>query len=461
VAWPFLGLCIFVVMFFRLEGSEGISAAELALFAVFAILGVRSLVALVGRRLHSRLIAPSLQAAIALAFYLLLSVLVARAHAISATAAGRDAVPILCLGASILAFTSIRSMLELRWACALLVGVMTASGLVWVNDLTGRSLGPIPLLVGGATPITPIAMVVWGGSVVIERRRVSWPWLGVALVGLLICILTNTRTIWVALGLTTLLMGMLVLGKERRVGTAVAVMLGICLAIVSALLIFYGGRGEADVRQSQEARFGTLAHPGEDLSVQIRMAQVYEGLRKFRESPLVGTGLGYQYTSYLEFDRYQSTSNINHSDLVNSLAKLGLVGTCLLYLVLYRLMRASLDLYHHGATADLRALGLLGASAIIIAAVMGNSTPLLQIRQSAFSLGLLSGLILAGLELSSRLRDQHEEALAGDPPAASTKRGSPEPAHGTERRVASHPATLRQGAGGAARAASPVVRGHP
>jgi O-antigen ligase len=165
----------------------------------------------------------------------------------------------------------------------------------------------------------------------------------------------------------------------------------------------------------QANRFQTLSDLGEDQSVDIRKRQVQEALSQFSSSPLFGVGLGHQYFYHIEYtSKYEGATNYNHSDIANTLCKMGLIGTLAVYTLLIMAVMLSGRLRRQGIDDKDRWFGAMAQIALIAALIMGNSCPVLQERGATFLVGLLIGLVVAIAASNDRVAKANLEGYTAE-----------------------------------------------
>ncbi len=410
LAYPFAATLLLIAAFMRLKGSEGLDTDEITTFALFAGGAGYAIFSLAGRSFPDKIISTMMRMLVGLLGYIAVSLAISRSHGVSFTAWASDVAPLGCLAMAPIALAVARTRSQSRWLAALLGGLLLVSGLRWATDLVPSFYGLVPSLAQAPSTITPAVLVSWGTAMQLQKRRLTWGYSAMTVIGLAIAVATPTRTIWASLVLTVLVLLWLHSRSTQAIGAAVSALLGIALLTVGTFAAWRYSAGDTQAFETQKDRVSSLGDLTEDMSVTIRQAQIAEALEVFASSPFTGIGPGYMYLSYLEFDRYTQVDNVNHSDLANALAKLGLIGAVMIYGFLFLAVRACMQLHTTGTRASDRALGLMTATTLIIAMVIGNATPLLQNRSAAFFLACLIGVSLASLNLSSQEAAAAQEA---------------------------------------------------
>jgi len=410
---PALSLLAFLVFFLRLGGSPEIDLTEWAILTYMALLFLISLARFLWRHQWDRQVVVLATMMFILMGFLALTLGVALANEREFSDWGRDVFPLAVLCIAVIFTTCLLRPREWQAAALGLLVVLIYFGLVSVAELGGRiglSLG-VPQLARWMSNLVPPILISLGIALTIEYGRLQWLSSGLVLLGVLGAVLTPTRTQWLAVGLNVAVLAAIVLLRRRRPGTALAVVV-IAGGLALSTVLYWRYSGPTGSWQQQTARFSTLRALPEDPSVKIRKEQVLEALRLFASAPLLGVGLGYQYRYQIPFTgKYERPTNYNHSDLANYLAKMGLLGTALLYTVLVLSVLACVRLQKVGPRPEDRAMGLTAEAVLIVALFAGNSTPMLQERSNTFFLALVIGLVMARLNLIQAERAEQEAAV--------------------------------------------------
>ena len=414
---PFASLIIYLLGFMRVGSYEELGTIQIATAAYTALLFLIALARFLWRAPWDRSVVRTVTLMFVLVGYLGVSVVIAQANAIRFADWGRGAFPLIILCLAAVLATTVQTRRQWNVAAAVFLFLILNLGTSGASVLGGRmgaALG-IPDVVSWGSTVIAAVLISIGLAMMIEKQQFHWGYAAMVATGLISAVLTPTRTVWISAGLTVAMLSGVIMFRRRRPGAALAV-LGFAALIGGGTLLMWKYSGESSWGE-QTARFGTLQKTGEDPSVKIRQEQVREAFRVFEASPLIGVGLGYQYQYKIAFtSKYEKPNDFNHSDLANALAKTGLLGTGLIYGVLIAAVLAAVRLQKLAATPDDRAMGLAAESTLVVAMVIGNSTPMLQEKGSAFILALIIGLVLARLNiLGAEKADQEqlEEQEAG------------------------------------------------
>ncbi len=407
---PFASLIIFLLGFMRVGSYDEIGIIQIATASYTALLFLVAFARFLWRGPWDRNVVRTVTLMFLLMGYLGLSVVIAQMNHISVIDWGRGAFPlvVVCLAAVFTATVQTRQQWNVAAVVFLFLIVnLGASGAAALGGRMGAALG-VPDAVSWGSTLIPAVLIAIGVAMIIEKRQFHWGYVAMVVTGLISAVLTPTRTVWISAGLTVAMLAGTFMFRHRRPGTAFAVV-GFAVLIGGGTLLMWQHSGESSWKE-QTARFSTLQKTSEDPSVRIREEQIREAFRVFRSSPLVGVGLGYQYQYKIAFtSKYEKPNDFNHSDLLNALAKTGLFGTLLIYGVLISAVLAAVRLQGMATTAEDRAMGLAAESSLVVALIIGNSTPMLQEKGSAFILALIIGLVLSRLNILDAERAEKAE----------------------------------------------------
>jgi O-antigen ligase len=347
----------------------------------------------------------------ALMGYVAISVIESSTNNIGITDWGRGAYPLVVLCLAAMFATTVQNRRQWNITAGVFMFIIINIGMSDVADFGGRigiSFGTAGAVNWGSTLI-PAALVSLGIAMMVERRQVHWGYLGMVVMGLFVAVMTPTRTVWIATGLTVVLLAGVLFFRRRRPGTAIAVLM-LAVAIAGGTLLAWRYGGSQTTWKEQTSRFQTLSETGEDPSVQIRREQIQEAFHVWETSPLIGVGLGYQYHYHtlFETDKYALPNDFNHSDFANTLAKTGLLGFVFIYGLLLTAILAAVRLENIAMTPEDRAIGLTAEVTLIVALIIGNSTPMLQDKGCSFVLTLIIGLVLSRLNILRREEIERE-----------------------------------------------------
>lgn len=213
-------------------------------------------------------------------------------------------------------------------------------------------------------------------------------WFLFAVAGLLVTILTPGRTIWVT---TIIITGLIIffLSKYRKQALAL-----IATAMVVMTVIITGGMGSS-FNQKQAYRINQFIEYQRDLSVQNRVYEAEQALQLFYSSPLCGVGFGFQYHFWRFITGkgygYMDT-NYTHNDLINIIAKGGLIGLLLFLLMIYSFYNKLHKRRELGTNPLVYAWATVAVIILSSSMITGLSTPIFQTRSVMFGLFFILSL---------------------------------------------------------------------
>jgi len=223
-----------------------------------------------------------------------------------------------------------------------------------------------------------------------------------------LALLKHPRTVWVGTAISMLVL--LFLSKNK--GRWLTIMMVGFIAV--SIFVSYVASKDLTFIDRQKHWMETFQKLDDDLSWQSRVAETEQALALFRSSPVFGQGLGYQYNFWRPFVRglgpgYLKT-NLTHSDGVNYLAKTGILGVLALLYLFYNVILVGIKFYNQAADPEDRMVYLLGIAGVIVALIVCNSTPVLQIRYNASALAFLVGFIFVKKKLAVIKEEQRTKA---------------------------------------------------
>ena len=418
---PFASLIIFLLLFTRFGSYAEIGPIQIGMAVYTALLFLVAFARFLWREPWDRAATRSVTLMFIFMVYLGLSVVEASVNGIPFSDWGRGAYPLVVLCLAAVFATTLQTRRQWNIAAGVFLFIIVSIGMGGVSDLGGRLGGALlsPDVVSWGTTLIPAALMSLGMAMIVEKRELHWGYLAMLATGLFTAVMSPTRTVWVSAGLTVTLMAGVLFFRHRRPGTALAVV-AVALAIGGGTLLAWRYGGPTASWQQQTARAQTLSHTSEDPSVLIRQEQIREAIRVFSASPLIGAGLGYQYQYKIAFtSKYEKPNDFNHSDLANALAKTGLLGALLIYGFLITTVLACVRLQKAARLPEERGMGMAAECTLLVALVIGNSTPMLQDKGSALLLALIIGLVLSRLNIlyreAAEEQAQQDEDLSAAP----------------------------------------------
>lgn len=214
-------------------------------------------------------------------------------------------------------------------------------------------------------------------------------WLFFAVAGVMVTILTPGRTIWVT---TIIITGLLLyfLSKYRKQAIVL-----IALAVVFMGLVAFGGFGGSTYGAKQSSRVLQLIEYQRDLSVQNRVYEAEQAIKLFKGSPIYGVGFGFQYHFWRFITGkgygYMDT-NYTHNDIINIIAKGGLVGLTLFILMIVGFFKMLMNRRIKTKNSNVYAWATIALIILISSIITGLSTPIFQARSAMFGLFFILSL---------------------------------------------------------------------
>lgn len=245
----------------------------------------------------------------------------------------------------------------------------------------------------------------------IYKIKPKYFWLAAALLALAYTALTITRTIWISLAFTMAQMTAF-FTKYRRLSLGF-----IALCLVAVGWLYFLPSEQSVSLKSHETQGSWLKMQTEriygarhrDISIMNRNVEFTQARDKFLSSPIFGMGFGYIY----HFWRYHVSgkgasgfwdSNFTHNDIINFLAKGGLIGFILWALMNWGFLRLFYEKRKMNKGKPEALLPTIGIIAIFNSIFVGSSTPVYQFREAMFFLVVVVALSLSNYELKTEER---------------------------------------------------------
>ncbi|NLG17398.1 MAG: O-antigen ligase family protein [Fibrobacter sp.] len=205
-------------------------------------------------------------------------------------------------------------------------------------------------------------------------------------------ILTPTRTAFITALFSIVLM--ITLTIKKRKGIIMVVLVAVFAYVMNSLANEY----MSTALEKREAKFDEIISQKGDPSVKSRLDEISHAWRLFLSSPIAGIGVGHRYRLWRHWVSELKGpgiyySNFIHSDFMNFLAKLGLIGTSIYLVFYYKIMRIAWKIWTKAPTERLKAQGLIGWLLLVAALIGGQSTPIIQTRLDCLFLGFVMGHI--------------------------------------------------------------------
>ena len=316
---------------------------------------------------------------------------------------------LLRLGALAAAFFLASQLFSHRREIRLAGYTMVATGVVlsffavyqqahWGSVLYGRY--PVP----SATPFGPFvnhnhfagfvemcALVALGGAIGHLRRLSLAPIIllgGSASIMAVALVLSGSRGGLLAAAAGAVCLGALVLRRSSRASAAILAAWG---GAVLFMLLLAAPRSVFD-------RIGSIASPGEDLSIEFKMQLWRDSLGLAKRSPWVGTGLGTYVAAIPAYrtDRDETRAEYAESDWIQHACETGLAGWAILAGFIIAVMRRSrrklLEEQGLGRTRGLWIGMGAGAFALLVHGIFDFNT---RIPSNGLLLAVLLGLLVS------------------------------------------------------------------
>lgn len=235
-----------------------------------------------------------------------------------------------------------------------------------------------------------LAILLIGAAGIVFKLMPRWFSLGLCMVSGAYFLFTPTRTHFVVALFA--IVAMIVVTARRRRGLVLALAVG---------LFSYGAynvinRYMEPVLHAKEQKFQMIYEHGLDPSVQSRLDEIVHAWGLFSGSPVIGIGAGHRYQLWRHWVRSLKGpgiyyDNFLHSDFMNFLAKLGMLGVILYFYYYYKISRIAWSLWTRTHTDTAKASGLICFLLLMSALIAGQSTPMLQSRSDCLFLGFVMG----------------------------------------------------------------------
>lgn len=257
------------------------------------------------------------------------------------------------------------------------------------------------------TPFAMYILIILGMVSFTEYRKIIPLYICPALIAIGLALTTSPRTVWVGAAISMIVIFLL----NRNKGRWLAIML--IGFIAAAIFLSYIAEKDPTFMGKQTKRLETLQKLDTDLSWQSRIAESEQCLELFRSSPFFGMGLGYQYRFWRPYVAgigagYLKT-NLTHSDGTNYLAKTGILGVLALLILFSNVIIVGIKFYHAASDPEDRMIYLLGTAGVIVALIVCNSTPVLQIRYNASALAYLISFIFIKKKIEISNKESRSE----------------------------------------------------
>ena len=405
---PLLGILFYIAYLPFVKPSEGLSMQE---FFALGFIGLLCVLWFISRSkkwsevLEINRIERSL---IILFLYMGFSLIVLISNGGTFTNWGRDLFPLLHLVLILPVIHFIDNEQDFRMAFSFFIFVLAFPIFQWfLGSLINIGLAPyfkIHWIHG--TPFAMYILILLGIISFLEYRKPILLYILPAFAAIGVAVLNQPRTVWVGTAVSMLVL--LILCKNK--GRWMSIML-IVLIILSVFFSYMSTQNPIFIAHQLEV-VRTFQYLEGDLSWQSRMAEATQSLALFFQSPLYGVGLGHQYRFWRPFVKGIGPgyleSNVTHADSANYLAKTGLIGVIIFAFLFCSVIITGIKFYNQSEDPENKMIYLLGVAGTIVAMIVCNSTPILQIRYNASALAFLIGFMFAKrkLEMKEKIENQ-------------------------------------------------------
>ncbi|MFH1684318.1 MAG: O-antigen ligase family protein [Candidatus Margulisiibacteriota bacterium] len=408
MAKPLYGIIIYLVYLPFLGESSGLSVQEFIALGIIVLLCVLWFISRSKKWSQVLEINRIERSLVILFLYLLFSLLVGAFNGVTFVDWGRDMFPLLHLALILPVVHFINNERDFQLVFTVFVIALAVPIIEWFlgSLIQAGLLSYLKIFWLQGTPFAMYILIILGIVSFVEYRKVIPLYFIPAISAVGVALLNHPRTVWVGTSISMLVIFFLTQNKIRWLGIILVGILSIFI-----FLSFLAAENPAFFGQ-QMHWVNTLSNLGGDLSWQSRLAEGAQTFGIFYQHPIFGVGLGYQYHFWRPFIHgigpgYMDT-NMTHSDSTNYLAKTGLVGVLMLIFFFYNAVYLGIKFYNQSADRQSRMVYLLGACSVIVALIVANSTPILQIRYNASALAFVIAFIFARKKLEQQKEEEQE-----------------------------------------------------
>lgn len=234
--------------------------------------------------------------------------------------------------------------------------------------------------------------------IAISLFRLPWMktiWrLGISLVCLGAIVISNYRTVWVALFLATIVLFAVARGADRKSGFGFLAKFGGVVAAFGMYLYFTMPIFKIFVLM-QVDRFISTAQVTTDPSLMNRYIEYDYFWRYFLESPIVGYGLGAKFEVFDWLLGYTYFFNYSHNGFLFIAVKSGIIGFVLLYGAFFGFLIKGIRLARDvQQRPEIRAISAIGVAFVVSLLVMNSTLNIFAHRTQLMWVGLFWGFWL-------------------------------------------------------------------
>lgn len=405
---PVWGILSYLGLFLLLPSSGNVTSHELFMLGILIMLcfywflsRAKGGVLLIGNRIERILLI--------LFLYCGFSLFIALRNGISFTDFGRDLFPLLNLILILPVSYFVKTERDLKIVFGLFILVMTLGMFQWFWSLLAevRITSYSPKFWYHTSVLMVPTLIVLGVTSYLEYHKFKFLYLLPMVFSLGVAIFTSTRTIWLGVIISFVLLFFLLIKHKKRLITSV-------ILIIMIGTIFLGSVVSKQ-RQSfitdQIERAQTIHTLNTDRSFQGRKEESIQTMKLFFSSPLFGVGVGYKYRFVRSLvpgvGATHLVTNFTHSDFTNYLAKTGIIGILILIVLFYQVIVLSRRFYKQSQNRFNKIIYLTTQIGTIMALFVGNLTPVLQHRPSTFFLAFLISFMLIGRKLELGVKSKN------------------------------------------------------
>lgn len=385
---PAAGLAIIMVFYPFLGSTSGISVMELVSAAMIAAFIIAWVVAKIILQSKEKDFLSCEKLFLAFNIYLGFNSLMAVLSGIPVIDVIRDLVPLANLFMFLVVKTFVRKKKTLAFLLRIQFGVVIVLA---VKGLFIQITGLVfldRLLPAGITSLQIITMLIMGVGGLIFFRKNKKLFGFCALVSGLTLILTTNRTSFLA-SIGCILLMIFLSRRSRKV-----IALSLIAGVIFVTGFFIAMNVKSQILEEKKQRLTGIVG-GHQLSLLNRLDEISQCAGLFRKHPVFGVGIGYRYVFFRHFvsgvGEGVMENNYTHSDLMNFLAKLGLVGTLLFFWFYIRICRLCWKVWKKAPTEAQQAKGMMCFIVLVSALLIGQSTPIIQSKNASLFLGMVLG----------------------------------------------------------------------
>ncbi|MFH1387047.1 MAG: O-antigen ligase family protein [bacterium] len=407
VARPLWGIIFYLLYLPFVRDSAGLGADEFMALGLLVLICVIWFISRSKKWSHVLEISRIERSLVILFLYLIFSILVGQLNGVKIIDWARDLFPIMNLVLILPIVHFIDNEKEFQLVFKMFIIVMAIPIFQWFfkSLISVGLLSYFDIHYLSGTPFAMYILMILAIASLVESRKIILLHIVPAIAAIGTALLNRQRTVWVGISLSMFVIFFITKHKVKWLTVVLVFILSV------GVFISYLAVKRSYVIERQMGWVMTFSSLDEDLSWQSRMAERKATLAIFYKHPLLGIGLGYQYYFWRPFVKGigpgYMTTNMTHSDETNYLAKTGLIGVGLLLFLFYNVVYLGIKFYRRTNDPECRMIYLLGTCSTIIAVIVANSTPILQIRYNASALAFVIAFIFVKKKLEHKKLESH------------------------------------------------------